>query len=382
MSAQFLRYFVVVLFALHTEVALASGGNQCTEVLIGKAQIERAIHDLSSLRISIDIGKVHRSKSLMFTALSGDFDKKEKELIEYLERHKIMTRAELLEKMREEIRLIQSGRQQQNEEESRRRQEQEEQIRNSVIDGTRAVFHPIEPGSFKMGEVYKPVDVTLTKPFEMMATPVTQIIWKKIAELVKSRFGNKYKINVDPSQFKGATHPVETVSYEDIEIWIKGLNELSQIGEPSLSDLISGHKQGDVYRLPTEAEWEFVVRGRGEFNDVYHFGNDVSQLGDYAWFRGNSAGQNHPVAEKRPLVINGREFYDMHGSVWEWVHDWYADKLPGGTDPQGPPSGASRVLRGGSWGNSASNLRSANRYYDGPGYRCVDVGFRLVRTAK
>lgn len=352
-------------------------------------QIDKAIRDLSGLRLSLDQAKARGSSSIELTALTADFRKKEQALVEYLEKYGIMTRAQLVERMKQEIVMLQSEKQTERvqvdrtkEEEARRRRAQEEQIKNSVIDGTRAVSHRVEPGKFKMGEVGKQIDVTITKPFDMMATPTTQIIWKKVAELANSRFGNKYKIDVDPSNFKGDTRPVEKVSYEDIQTWINGLNELSQNGEPSLADLIPGHKKGDVYRLPTEAEWEFVVRGRGQYNDTYHFGNQESQLGDHAWFSGNSGSQTHPVGQKKPLVINGREFHDMHGNVWEWVHDWYGDKLPGGTDPRGPNTGSFRVLRGGSWNNNASYLRSAHRSGAGPGGRYGGVGFRLVRTAK
>ncbi len=352
-------------------------------------QVDKAIRDLSNLRLSLDVAKSRGTNSIELTALTADFKKKEQALVEYLEKYKILTRAQLVERMKQEIVILQSEKQTERkqddrtkEEEARRRKAQEEQIKNSVIDGTRAVSHRVEPGKFKMGEVGKQIDVNITKPFDMMATPTTQIIWKKVAELANSRFGNKYKIDVDPSNFKGDTRPVEKVSYEDIQTWIKGLNELSQNGEPSLVDIIPGHKKGDVYRLPTEAEWEFVVRGRGQYNDTYHFGNQEAQLGDHAWFSGNSGSQTHPVGQKKPLVINGREFHDMHGNVWEWVHDWYGDKLPGGTDPQGPNTGSDRVIRGGSWSYFASVLRSGYRGSWRPGDRLNSVGFRLVRTAK
>lgn len=352
-------------------------------------QVDKAIRDLSGLRLSLDQAKARGSSSIELTALTADFRKKEQALVEYLEKYGIMTRAQLVERMKQEIVMLQSEKTTERrqddrarEEEARRRKAQEEQIKNSVIDGTRAVSHRVEPGKFKMGEVGKQIDVTITKPFDMMATPTTQIVWKKVAELANSRFGNKYKIDVDPSNFKGDTRPVEKVSYEDIQTWINGLNELSQNGEASLADLIPGHKKGDVYRLPTEAEWEFVVRGRGQYNDTYHFGSQEAQLGDHAWFSGNSGSQTHPVGEKKPLMIGGREFHDMHGNVWEWVHDWYGDKLPGGTDPQGPKTGSSRVLRGGSGCSNASDLRSGDRSFWRPGVRYDSVGFRLARTAK
>lgn len=353
-----------------------------------QTQINNAVRDLSALRLSLDQAKSKGTSSVELTALTSGYRKKEQALIEYLEKYKIMTREQLVEKMKQEIQKIQSEKQverkqddRNKDEEARRRREQEEQIKNSVIDGTRAVMHRIEPGPFKMGEVGNQIDVNITKPFDMMATPTTQIVWRKIADLAGQKLPGKYQINADPSNFKGDTLPVEKVSYEDIQTWIKALNDLSVAGEPALADLIPGHKKGDVYRLPTEAEWEFVVRGRGQYNDTYHFGSQESQLGDYGWYSGNSGNKTHPVAQKKPLVIGGKEFYDMHGNVWEWVQDWYQSSLPGGTDPKGPAQGSARVIRGGGWGSGAQVLRSGYRGGSGPGNRDSGLGFRLVRTA-
>ncbi|MDZ4677899.1 MAG: SUMF1/EgtB/PvdO family nonheme iron enzyme, partial [Oligoflexia bacterium] len=309
--------------------------------------INQAIKDLSQLRLNLDVAKSKGHTSPEITALTSDYKKKEQALVEYLEKYKIMTRPELVAQMKREIedaqKLKQSDRQKEDrtkEEEERRRKEQEEQIKNSVVDGTKGILNRVEPGSFKMGEVGSQINVEISKPFDMMATPTTQVVWKKVADLANKIpgklggvFGAKYKINADPSNFKGDLHPVEKVSYEEIKTWISALNDLSQAGDPALNDLFPGHKKGDVYRLPSEAEWEFVIRGRGQFNDAFHFGNNEADLGKYAWFSGNSGSTTHPVAKKDPLIVNGKEFYDMHGNVWEWVEDAWADKLPGGKDP-------------------------------------------------
>lgn len=267
------------------------------------------------------------------------------------------------------------------EDERQRRKIENEQIRH-VIDGTHVVMHRIEPGSFKMGEVGKQIDVTITKPFDMMATPTTQIIWKKIADLAAQKFTGKYQINADPSQFKGDTRPVEQVAYVEIQEWIEALNELSAAGEPALADLIPGHKKGDVYRLPTEAEWEFVARMCGLAHGDYSHGNTDSNLGEYAWYSSNSNGTTHPVGQKKPIIINGKPIYDMHGNVWEWVADAWGN-LTGGIDPLAVGrSSSTRVIRGGSWNNNAQALRSGNRSNNGPGIRYSLLGFRLVRNAR
>lgn len=352
--------------------------------------IETAIRSLSHLRLNLDQAKARASSdSIDRTALDSEYRRKEKALIEYLEKHKIMTRTQLFERMKGEIAQLQGKERAANHlhetnrgEEARRRKEQEELLKFYVIDGTRAVMHRVEPGTFKMGEIGKQVEVTITKPFEMMATPTTQLIWRKVAELAAQKLPGKYQINENPSRVNGDTRPVVHVSYLRTQEWITALNELSAAGEPALADLISGHQKGDVYRLPTEAEWEFVARGRGELNDTYHFGNQEAEIGDYAWYRENSGDESHPVAQKKPLVIDGLKFYDMLGNVYEWVQDWHQADLPGGTDPQGPGRGEVRVIRGGGFRNSAADLSSAQRqnWRQGDGFHTI--GFRLVRTAR
>ena len=131
-------------------------------------------------------------------------------------------------------------------------------------------------------------------------------------------------------------------------------------------------------RLPTEAEWEYACRA-GTTTE-YCFGNDEKALGDYGWFEGNSGGQTQPVGAKQP---NRWGLHDMHGNVWEWCQDWFAEdyyQASDGKDPRGPKSGTSRVLRGGSWYNPAVGARSAYRGGDRPGWRDRGVGFRLART--
>lgn len=355
----------------------------------GREEVGSMIRDLAGLRLNLDLAKGKGAASPELTALGADYIKKEKKLLAHLEDNRLMTRDEFESKMRSEIDDLQGKRRKKEQVEARVnaseikvREEQIRKIKESVVDGNRVVFHPIAPGKFKMGEVGKQINVEITKPFDMSATPTTQIVWREIAEKAEKRFPGKFGLNADPSSFKGGLRPVEQVSYEDVQNWITALNDLSKSGEKSLDELIPGHKAGDIYRLPTEAEWEYVVRGRGQYNDTYHFGNQESQLGDYAWFSGNSGDQTHEVAQKKPLIVDGKEFYDMHGNVWEWTHDWYGSNLPGGKDPQGPASGSFRLLRGGSWNYDAGFLRSAFRNSSGPGYRFQYVGFRLVRTAR
>jgi formylglycine-generating enzyme required for sulfatase activity len=248
------------------------------------------------------------------------------------------------------------------------------------IDGKRMILQPIAPGKFMMGEVGKQIETEITKPYEMAATQTTQLVWRKIVEQAKKKCPGKYDaLNPDPSKYKGELNPVELVSWADIQLWLGALNELATQGDAIINEVMPGHKPGEIYRLPTEAEWEFVVRARGDANGAYHFGESETELSEYAWHDAN-AKRTHPVAQKKPLVIDDREFYDLHGNVFEWTHDSWdgSSPLKGGTDPLGS-EGSARVARGGSWYNSASYLRSANRGCVGPWDR-GGVGFRLVRA--
>ncbi|MBI1862224.1 MAG: formylglycine-generating enzyme family protein [Deltaproteobacteria bacterium] len=239
------------------------------------------------------------------------------------------------------------------------------------IDASQKYFEfvPVKPGTFKMGSPEGEVEhesnekqreVTLTKPFQIQTTEVTQSLWKKV---MKS----------NPSHFKGANLPVETVSWNDAQEFIKRLNARHGGG-------------GYRYRLPTEAEWEYSARGGNaisseEMQSAYFFGNDVGKLGDFAWFTENSGGKTHAVGTRG---ANALGLYDMNGNVWEFVQDLYLDDLSGlaSVDPLNETSGYWRVMRGGRWGSVARLLRSANRYAVWAENRDIGVGLRLVRTVQ
>ena len=134
-------------------------------------------------------------------------------------------------------------------------------------------------------------------------------------------------------------------------------------------------KEGLEYRLPTEAEWEYACRAGT--TTAYSFGDDASELGEYAWYKENAwgAGQKHPhtVGQKKP---NPWGLYDMHGNVWEWCSDWRGDySSESVTDPAGPSSGSSRVIRGGGWGSVAEDCRSSRRFKGFPSSRIYGSGF-------
>ena len=127
------------------------------------------------------------------------------------------------------------------------------------------------------------------------------------------------------------------------------------------------------FRLPTEAEWEYACRAGTQTR--YSFGDDEGQLGDYAWYRGNSEGTTHPVGQKKP---NAWGLYDMHGNVGEWCEDSYFSPTSRNQRPAAP--GALRIDRGGFWDIKASDCRSATRQWCVPQGRNFYIGFRVVVT--
>ena len=192
--------------------------------------------------------------------------------------------------------------------------------------------------------------VTLTQPYRLGVYEVTQAQYEQV-------------MGTNPSSFKGTDRPVENVSWEDAVEFCR-----------RLSDLPAEKAEGRVYRLPTEAEWEYACRA-GTATD-YSFGDDANKLGDFAWFAGNEGRTTHPVGQKRP---NPWGLYDMHGNVWEWCSDRYGEYPQGSTaDPTGLSGGLPRVMRGGCWGFAEPNCRSAFRDSNDPSNRSFIIGFRLA----
>lgn len=231
--------------------------------------------------------------------------------------------------------------------------------------------------------------VTISKDYYLGVTEVTQGQYEKVMGTNPSYFQKRVIRKSDSSMY-----PVEQVSWEDAVEFCK-----------RLSDFPEEKKAGRVYRLPTEAEWEYACRAGSK--TAYGFGASSKSLGNYAWFENNSgikeldsdallakmknntgeysdtllsAGcATHPVGEKKP---NAWGLYDMHGNVWEWCSDWYGDYPKSAVnDPTGAKEGSNRVRRGGSWYSEAAYCRSALRYRFYPSSRINDIGFRVALSS-
>jgi len=209
----------------------------------------------------------------------------------------------------------------------------------------------VEGGTFIMGSIdqdananEKPTHSVTLHDYYIGKYPVTQRQWVSV-------MGN------NPSSFKGDDLPVEDISWDEVQRFIKKLNQITS----------------KKYRMLTEAEWEYAARGGAKSKNYKYSGSD--DIDEIAWYRTNSSKTTHPVGIKK---ANELGLHDMSGNVWEWVHDWYMDYNPlPQTYPQGPSSGSARIRRGGSWDTSASQCRVSSRWQHEPNNSSSVLGFRL-----
>lgn len=235
-------------------------------------------------------------------------------------------------------------------------------------------FINIPAGSFLMGseeddpeayDIEKPQhEVTISEDYYLGKYEVTQEQWEKVMgqnPYSRDRSNPYYNLPGMKERITRPTHPA-TVSWEDAQEFIEKLND------------IEGHTR---YRLPTEAEWEYAARAGSV--TAYSFGNNENELERYAWYGEDfQSGGTHPVGQKLP---NPWGLYDIHGNAWEWVQDsfdpdYYANSPA--VDPSGSQNGMERVVRGGSWHNTATSWRSAFRKGYKPDYRGISIGFRVA----
>ena len=225
------------------------------------------------------------------------------------------------------------------------------------------VMMPVEGGTFTMGATAEqgneaserelPTHQVTLSSYSIGQTEVTQELWESV-------------MGYNPSYFKGPQLPVENVSWEDCQLFIAALNEIT----------------GREFHLPTEAQWEFAVRGGNEsLGYKYSGSNNLATVGWYSYndsweLRGTGYYGTHAVATRNP---NELMLYDMSGNVHEWCQDWYESYSSGElTDPTGPFSGTQRVYRGGSWYFDEWFCRVSFRNSAVPSFRSYGIGLRLA----
>ena len=224
-----------------------------------------------------------------------------------------------------------------------------------VMDGISIDMVRVEAGTFTMGATPKIKEplydeqpthrVTLTNDYYIGKYEVTQALWQTV-------MGNR------PSNFKGYNLPVEQVSWDDCQEFISKLNRIT----------------GKMFRLPTEAEWEYAARGGKKSRGYQYSGSN--NLSDVAWYNENSGYETYAVGTKQPNELG---IYDMIGNVCEWCQDWYgAYSSSSQVNPTGANSGSRRVYRGGSWRYPAPYCRSSVRAAGEPNSRDDFLGLRLV----
>jgi formylglycine-generating enzyme required for sulfatase activity len=238
-----------------------------------------------------------------------------------------------------------------------------------IAPGVRMTFVLVPPGKFLMGSPAYEKDrgddealheVTLTEPFDLGKTEVTQMQYQALT-------------GENPSKFKGADLPVETVSWEEARDYAARLTK----------------RRGDQrdYRLPAEAEWEYACRGGRPSSQPFGVGDGRALSSREANFNGNfpcGGADKGPYLEATSRVgsypANALGLSDMHGNVYEWCADWYGPYPQGaGTNASRPTEVLRRVFRGGCWDSSARYCRAAGRGRSGPGHRNDGLGFRLAR---
>jgi formylglycine-generating enzyme required for sulfatase activity len=235
----------------------------------------------------------------------------------------------------------------------------------ALLDGSGMVRVPA--GEFQMGTATAEADegpvhrVHISHAFEIGKFEVTQAQWETVMLDPHAKAGavrmtpEGVTIGNNPAHFKGASLPVESVSWDDIQAFLTRLN---------------ARDRDHTYRLPTEAEWEYACQ------------DDATSLPTKAWYKDNCAGRTHPVGDKQP---NARGMFDTLGNVAEWVQDWYSATYYAESsvdDPRGPASGSYRVFRGGCWLDPAERCRATARNFEFPVSRLNNVGFRVVRTPR
>jgi formylglycine-generating enzyme required for sulfatase activity/tRNA A-37 threonylcarbamoyl transferase component Bud32 len=277
----------------------------------------------------------------------------------------------------------------------------------SLVNSVGMKFVLIPAGRFLMGspedeegrdDDEQQHEVEITKPFYLGVHPVTQAQWREVMGSNPNWFcatggGNDEVRGQNTDDF-----PVEQVSWEDAQTFLKTLAELQE-----------EVKEGRKYRLPSEAEWEYACRGGATSYSTFHFGNSLSST--QANFNGNypyGGAAKGPYLERTSKVgsysPNAFGLYDLHGNVWEWCSEWYDPEYYmtlSGTlewftsegcdwagpdcykhgpmrDPGGPSQGSNRVLRGGSWNGDGRDCRSAARNWNAPAFRGGNVGFRVA----
>ena len=357
---------VSLLDQIHTSQSTPEIESLRSEAITRSEELDRLIQDIKAQVASKDYAGLRRNVDRVLELSAGDRrvmkldeqlskrEEKEREReVQRLEQERLLEEQQREARRSKQLRLWSSGK-------------QTGERRVFTVKGIEYAFRWCPPGKFTMGSPKNEagrfddeaqVQVELTKGFWMQETVVTQAMWSAV---------------MGSQPWRGQTLVKEgpncLATYVDWNRATEFCHRLTAAAQQS-GDLPAGE-----IALPTEVRWEYACRAGT--TTAYSFGSEPAKLGDYAWFSDNTSIERyaHEVGQKKP---NPWGLLDMHGNVWEWCQDGYDAKLRGGRDPV-VSSGASRVLRGGSWNSDAIYARCSSRYNSDPAFRNSRLGFRVL----
>jgi formylglycine-generating enzyme required for sulfatase activity len=360
---------LIIFFALPLSVRAQTS---CHELFLssvpsqGVGSVDDLIKNLAHLRLKLDLAQAQGIINPQVSALRSQFKIKEAELIRYVDSHQLMTRAELFALMVKEIAKAQRDDGTLSLEEKIKKEDERKAFEDLSPTGEKILFHRIEKGSFMMGhKKTDPTHETIEKSFQLAITSTTQIVWRQVLEAARHQFpGHFSELPSNPSSQKGDLLPVDNITYIQVERWLEALNMLASAADPIVNEIMPGHRSGDIYRLPTEIEWEFVARDRGRLPSAFVLGDILEGMDPYIWSSKNAGRSLQPVATRQPMLLSGGAFFDIYGNSGQWVTGPHSNLRP------------------------AAIIRGSSSYFDGvyplrwtpdPDVTSPQTGFRLAR---
>lgn len=286
---KYLLTSVLILSAFNIQ-AYATESDACLN-LFSESEIERSIGALANLRVKIDTALATGAIPISIKSLIPQYRVKQEKLIA----NSGMPRSEFLSKLAKEINLLQTAQGQADKATEAERQN-EIKIDKFFVDGSKAVFLPFKPTANE------------TSLFGVMATPVTEEIYKKISNLINRKLHPKFRIEGLDLTKEGSLRPIGVLSFHSVTRWIQGLNELSKLRVSDLNLIIANHIEGVTYRLPTKEEWwDFVTQANVPLENAF--------LPPF------TSRMDESVVEKLPMLVQNLEYYGLSGFISIWMED-------------------------------------------------------------
>ena len=380
------RVVTAFVFLLVSQIGLANESCRIAFVShLTATEIESTIEALAKLKIDIDTS--HQGAASR--QLEVSYIKKERDLIVRLRSEGSISEKEIRANIRVAVQRAQGSREVKTERRSTpedARDRERKVIERLGTYGDKIYINRLEGGDFKVYNyngmtggkfVY---DEKVDKPFGLASTATTEIVWRRIVEAGHKRFPETYLngtkfLRVGSPLNKNDLRPMTGIRREEVLVWFELLNELASARDETFLSLFPDHQTGTVYRLPTEAERTLVSSRRGQVARTLP--DSINELLKQAWTETNSDGLTHDVATLRPLRLDGHEFFDIYGNVYEFLSDTYRPKSEEDAGYQlVPNSGTEYVIRGGS-ANSAPHF-VATRVTIGQFSSSPEVGFRIA----